>query len=83
MSIRSFLNGARLSAIPRGRDARILRVLHHERAHAQRLAAFGVVPGVIVTVLQTFPGVILRCDETELAIEPEVAHSIVVEIADS
>ena len=36
--------------------------------------------GASVTVLQRFPGVVFLCDHTELAVEPAVAHSIVVEI---
>lgn len=42
--------------------------------------ALGVTPGATVTVLQTFPGIIFQCDETEVAIEPDVARVIVVEI---
>ena len=48
-------------------------------ARADRLAALGVTPGAPVEVLQTFPGFVFRCDETELAVEPAVAHAILVE----
>jgi hypothetical protein len=34
----------------------------------------------MITVLQTFPGVVFQCDQTELAVEPAVATSILVEI---
>jgi Fe2+ transport system protein FeoA len=47
---------------------------------AERLAAMGVTPGATVTVLQTFPGVVFECDQTELAVERLVARSILVEL---
>jgi Fe2+ transport system protein FeoA len=74
-----FEHGVRLSTLSANQRARIVRVLHDGTTRADRLGALGVTPGAIVTVLQTFPGVIFRCDETEVAVEPEVAHSIIVE----
>jgi Fe2+ transport system protein FeoA len=47
-------------------------------ARAERLAALGVSPGASVRVLQTFPGIVFECDQTELAIERAVARSILV-----
>lgn len=70
----------RLASIGAGQRARIVDVLSADAGEADRLLALGVTPGVVVTVLQTFPGVIFQCDETELAIEPDVARSIVVEL---
>jgi Fe2+ transport system protein FeoA len=43
-----------------------------------RLLALGVTPGAVVVVLQTFPGVVFLCDQTELAVERAVAEAIVV-----
>jgi hypothetical protein len=31
-------------------------------------------------VLQTFPGIVFECDQTELAVERGVARSILVEV---
>ena len=45
-----------------------------------RLLALGVTPGARVTILQTFPGVVFLCDQTELAVERGVAESIVVSV---
>ena len=80
MTVMSFIQGLRLSALVTGQRARVLRVLAHDSSSAERLAAFGVTPGAALTVLQTFPGMIFQCDETEFAIEPDVARSIVVEV---
>ncbi len=43
-----------------------------------RLLALGVTPGAPVVVLQTFPGVVFLCDQTELAVERGVADAILV-----
>ena len=43
-----------------------------------RLLGLGVTPGARVTVLQTFPGIVFLCDQTELAVERGVAESIIV-----
>jgi Fe2+ transport system protein FeoA len=78
-----FVHGVRLSTLVANQRARVVRVLHDDVVRAERLSALGVTPGATLTVLQTFPGVIFQCDETEVAIEPDVARSVVVEpIAD-
>jgi Fe2+ transport system protein FeoA len=69
-----------LSALVSGQRARVVRVVAADPRCARCLAAFGVNPGTSLTVLQTFPGMIFRCDETEFAIEREVARSILVEV---
>jgi len=43
-----------------------------------RLLGLGVTPGARITVLQTFPGIVFLCDQTELAVERAVAESIIV-----
>ena len=49
-----------------------------EPGRADRLLALGVTPGAAVTMLQTFPGVVFLCDQTELAVERSVADAILV-----
>jgi len=63
-----------------GAHGRVVRVTRENADRADRLAALGVTPGASITVLQRFPGVVFMCDHTELAVEPAVAHAIVVEI---
>lgn len=64
-----------------GSSGRVVRVLRENPDRADRLAALGVTPGAAVTVLQRFPGVVFLCDHTELAVEPAVAQSIVVDVS--
>lgn len=46
-----------------------------------RLIGLGVTVGARIAVLQTFPGVVFLCDETELAVEWAVAADILVDSA--
>ena len=60
--------------------------VHHVAAYCgdrlDRLLALGVTPGAAIVVLQTRPGVIVLCDQTELAIERAVAAAILVALAE-
>ncbi len=59
--------------------------VHRVQSHADRLdrlLALGVTVGAPVTVLQTFPGIVFLCDQTELAVERAVADTILVTLAE-
>ena len=68
---------AHLKPGTRGRVARVTRDL---TSRSERLAAMGVSAGATVVMLQTFPGIVFECDQTELAVERLVARSILVEV---
>jgi len=76
---RSERHGRRLSDMEPGARCRVVRVTRENRDRAERLTALGVTPGASVTMLQRYPGVVFLCDHTEMAVEPAVARSIVVE----
>ena len=69
-----------LSVLWPGARGRIARVSRDLTGRTDRLAALGVSAGASVHVLQTFPGIVFECDQTELAIERLVARSILVEL---
>ena len=69
-----------VSTLAEGARGVVIEVRAHVEGRADRLLALGVTPGAAVTVLQTFPGVVLLCDQTELAIERLVAESILVSL---
>ena len=71
-----------LSALAPGTRGTIVRIARDLTSRAERLAALGVTPGAQVSVLQTFPGIVFECDQTELAIERLVARAIWVELED-
>jgi Fe2+ transport system protein FeoA len=45
-----------------------------------RLAALGVTRGARIRVLQTFPGIVVECDQTELVMERGVAQAVLVSV---
>jgi Fe2+ transport system protein FeoA len=69
-----------LSALARGTRGRIVRVTRDLTVRAERLGAIGVSAGANVRVLQTFPGIVFECDQTEVAVERLVARSIWIEV---
>jgi Fe2+ transport system protein FeoA len=69
-----------LARLRPGASGRIVRVARDLTGRAERLAALGVTAGASVRVLQTFPGIVFECDQTELAIERAVARSILVDV---
>ena len=56
----------------------IVDVIVDPNGRAERLSALGVTRGARIKVLQTFPGIVFQCDETELAVERAVARVILV-----
>ncbi len=68
----------RLSELESGTSGTIVAVSRDDASRMDRLLALGVTPGAHVTVLQTFPGIVFMCDQTELAVERTVAHAIIV-----
>jgi Fe2+ transport system protein FeoA len=67
-----------LSALREGVRGKVVAVRAGDSGRSDRLLALGVTPGAAVTVLQTFPGIVFLCDQTELAIERKVADSILI-----
>jgi Fe2+ transport system protein FeoA len=69
-----------LAATKRGVRGRIVRVLRDLTDRSERLAALGVTTGASIVVLQTFPVIVVECDQTELAIERAMAAAVLIEI---
>jgi Fe2+ transport system protein FeoA len=69
-----------LDRLTPGTRGRVLRVARDLTGRAERLAAFGVTPGAAIRALQTFPGIVFECDQTEMAVERSVARSILIDI---
>jgi DtxR family transcriptional regulator, Mn-dependent transcriptional regulator len=71
---------AALAHLRPGSAGRIVRIARDLTGRAERLAALGVTPGAVVRVLQTFPGIVFNCDQTEVAVERAVANAIFVHV---
>ena len=83
MHLLSASDGVRpLATLPAGASGTVRRVAGHHGDRLDRLQALGVTPGAAVVVLQTSPGIVFLCDQTELAIERAVAEAILVACAE-
>lgn len=69
-----------LSALQPGTRGTIVAVASRRSDRVERLLSLGVTFGAPVTLLQVFPSVVLRCDQTELVVERTVADMILVRI---
>ncbi len=72
--------GTSLASLRPGTRGRIARVERDLTGRAERLAVLGVTAGATVRVLQTFPGIVFECDQTEMAVEREVARAILIDV---
>jgi DtxR family Mn-dependent transcriptional regulator len=72
--------GTPLAHLNPGTRGRVVRIARDLTGRAERLAALGVTPGASIRVLQTFPGIVFECDQTEMAVERAVARSIFVHV---
>jgi Fe2+ transport system protein FeoA len=62
-----------------GREARLSEVGAVDTAQREQLAAYGLVPGCRLKVLQQKPMTLILAEELELALEPDVAREVWVE----
>lgn len=73
----------RATELPSGARAEILCLGDSRSSRPDRLAAFGVVPGARITLLQRRPTCVIRIGETELALDREIAEEILVRSAEA
>lgn len=66
-----------LDAVPQGATVRLAEPDPSlESSLREHLAAYGLVPGHLVTLLAQKPMTVVRCDHVELALEPVVARKL-------
>ena len=68
-----------LAEIAIGLQTRIVRIDSSVGLHFSKLAAFGLLPGTEVVVLQKEPAVVIAVDHTYVALDKRLAHTIIVE----
>ena len=61
-----------------GESARIAYFSAREHSRLVKLHALGISPGVSLKLIQKWPACVVQCEETEIALEPEVAKNIYV-----
>ena len=49
-----------------------------EHSRLLKLSALGISPGISLKLIQKWPAYVVQCEETEIALEPDVAKNIYV-----
>lgn len=68
----------RLVDLPLGSTGTVVFIAPRSVQRLNRLAAFGVVPGSVVRLIERKPSVVLACGQTSIAIEDEIGREIYV-----
>lgn len=61
-----------------GESARIAYFSTREHSRLLKLSSLGISPGISMRLIQKWPAYVIQCEETEIALEPEVAKNIYV-----
>jgi DtxR family transcriptional regulator, Mn-dependent transcriptional regulator len=61
-----------------GESARVAYFSTREHTRLLKLSALGISPGISLRLIQKWPAYVVQCEETEIALEPDVAKNIYV-----
>jgi DtxR family transcriptional regulator, Mn-dependent transcriptional regulator len=61
-----------------GESARVAYCCTREHSRLLKLSALGISPGIALKLIQKWPAYVVQCEESEIALEPEVAKNIYV-----
>jgi len=68
----------RLVDLPLGATGAVVFITPKSVSRLNRLAAFGVVPGSTIRLIERKPSVVLACGQTSIAVEDEIGREIYV-----
>ena len=61
-----------------GQQGRVSRIDSEDRRLVHQLSSLGISPGVPILMHQRWPSFVLKCEETEIALEESIAKTILV-----
>jgi DtxR family Mn-dependent transcriptional regulator len=61
-----------------GKTAKIAYISTPSHTQLHKLISFGLTPGVAIKVHQKYPSYVITCEQTELALEEDIACNIYV-----
>lgn len=67
-----------LTTLDVGGTGRIAYINTRNFPRLQKLSAFGLSPGVTIKLFQKSPSIVLQCEETQVALEEEIARDIYI-----
>jgi DtxR family Mn-dependent transcriptional regulator len=69
-----------LAELKVGQGGRIVFITPRTKRRLNRLTSYGVIPGSDLTLHQRFPSYVIRIDQTDVALETEIAKEIFVRV---
>jgi len=69
-----------LSKLRRGQHGKIVYILTKNHKNLQKLLAMGVLPGMPVEVIQTYPSYVFQVGQTQIAVDSEIADDVFIRI---
>ena len=69
-----------LSSLDVGKQVKIVYILPSLKKRLERLTNLGIIPGANLLIKQTFPALVINCNETTIALDKEVGAEIYVHI---
>lgn len=70
-----------LSKLRRGQCGKIIYILTKNHKNLQKLLAMGILPGMSIEVIQTYPSYVFQIGQTQIAVDTEIADDIFVRVA--
>jgi len=61
-----------------GSKVQVVRLLLTGGDHLRKITSFGILPGINIEVLQTYPVYVLKAGCTQIALDYEIAKNIIV-----
>ncbi len=61
-----------------GHVVRVTALTSGSASRLSRLAAYGLVPGTLITVVAVKPAIVLRCGNTSIALDETIAREVTV-----
>ncbi|HHY97781.1 MAG TPA: ferrous iron transport protein A [Firmicutes bacterium] len=62
-----------------GEEAMVIEIRTNDEKHLRKLAAMGLLPGAMVTLIQRLPACVFRVGESEFACDDNIARMVAVE----
>lgn len=68
-----------LTNVKKYESACVVEIKTNDIPKVRKLAAFGLMPGSIVKVIQKYPAIVIQSGFTQLALDDDIASEIMVE----
>lgn len=67
-----------LTELKTGEEATVMKIKTGDKQKLRKLTAFGIMPGVSISVIQKYPAVVIQIGFTQVALDNEIASEILV-----